>query len=141
MYYIYKYACVAQSILRVCYARSAGLFNTRVTMCGHRLQAHFQAQQGIPCPPTSLFVSLPHRDEALRAVTQLPGWVVSSQCSAEIRPPSTSSLYSGLFVCFCPDTQNNSSGDCGGEASVRGRAVMTEERCAKVSDQASPQGS
>lgn len=42
----------------------------------------------------------PTRDKAQRAVTQLLGWVVSSQCLAEIRPPQHPPFIPGFLFAF-----------------------------------------
>lgn len=106
-----------------------------------------------PCPLTStghLVREVPWWDKTWRAVTQLPGLGgVPSVLSRDKPPPAppptqTSSLYSGLFVCFFLSWHTKQKllwGLLRRRQVLRGRAVMTEARCPKVSDWVSPQGS
>ncbi|KAK4822405.1 hypothetical protein QYF61_015094, partial [Mycteria americana] len=75
----------------------------------------------------------PQWDEARRAVTQLLCWVVSSRCLAEISPPQHPPFIPDfLFGFVLAHKTKTPSGTAAAEASVRGRAVMTEERHPKV---------
>lgn len=129
------------------------ILNTYIKMCRyryrysyrHRLARHScvgQRGPAHPCSPPTLsltpavlFVSFPWWDEARRAVTQLLGWVVSSQCLAEISPPQHPPFIPDfLFVFVLAHKTKTPSGTAAVEASLRGRTMMTEERCPKVSD-------
>lgn len=72
----------------------------RQSCAGQRGPAHPCSRPAVAPTPAALFVSFPRWDEAQRAVTQLLGWVVSSQCLAEISPPWHPPFIPGFLFAF-----------------------------------------
>ncbi|KAL2303655.1 hypothetical protein Nmel_008932 [Mimus melanotis] len=125
LYYTYKYAYIVQSILGVHYARSPGISNTRMCRPSSRPSSwHPLPSHRLVCEPPPEVRGTEGRDSA----TGLGG--VQPVFGKDKTPPQHPPFIPGFLFAFVLTHKTKTPETAA--ASVRGRAVMTDERCAKV---------